>query len=468
MLWSKSILNPGLEFPLTTLATIEGKVPPELQLTLYRNGPGRLTRGNLSVGHWFDGDGAILAVHFTKAEVKATYRYVQTSGYMAETKANHYIYPNYGMTSPGPFWNNWGKDIKNSANTSVLALSDRLLALWEGGNPYALDLKTLETKGIESLRGGLTEKDSFSAHPKVDHQRQEIYNFGVVLGSKFSLNLYKINFQGEITKKLNIPLKGYPLIHDFVLAGPYLVFFIPPVEIEILPILLGMNSYSESMRWRPEKGTQVLVIDRETFSVVSQGVTDAWFQWHYSNGYQEKDGSLVIELARYPDFKTNQYLKEVATGKTQTLAKSTLWRVRLNPQTAQVLSQEEILDRQCEFPVVQPDQVGKKWSQTYLLVHPEGVKAEEEILGTIACLDHNTGRLSVADLGSDVYASEPIYVPNQDDGWILTVVYNGKEEKSEVRIYNSAHLEGSPVCRLGLPEVIPPSFHGTWKATTTV
>jgi len=39
------------------------------------------------------------------------------------------------MTAPGPIWNQWLKPINNVANTSVLALPDKLLALWEGGKP---------------------------------------------------------------------------------------------------------------------------------------------------------------------------------------------------------------------------------------------------------------------------------------------------------------------------------------------
>ncbi|MDE5081741.1 MAG: carotenoid oxygenase family protein [Trichodesmium sp. St15_bin1_1] len=34
------------------------------------------------------------------------------------------------------------QSVKNVANTSVLALPDRLLALWEAGHPYGINLQT--------------------------------------------------------------------------------------------------------------------------------------------------------------------------------------------------------------------------------------------------------------------------------------------------------------------------------------
>lgn len=179
--WAKAFQKPATEFPLTPLSIIEGKIPPSLNGTLYRNGPGRLERGGISVGHWFDGDGAILAVHFKGSNASAIYRYVQTEGFKEETKAGKLLYGNYGMTAPGAFWNQWFKPIKNAANTSVLALPDKLLALWEGGNPHKLDLENLDTLGKDNLEK-LEDGMGYSAHPKVDAETGEIFNFGVSPG----------------------------------------------------------------------------------------------------------------------------------------------------------------------------------------------------------------------------------------------------------------------------------------------
>nr|WP_238553655.1 carotenoid oxygenase family protein [Fortiea contorta] len=67
--WARAFAEPGKEFPLTQLPIISGKIPDGLRGTLYRNSPARLERGDKRVGHWFDGDGAILAVNFTESPV---------------------------------------------------------------------------------------------------------------------------------------------------------------------------------------------------------------------------------------------------------------------------------------------------------------------------------------------------------------------------------------------------------------
>lgn len=462
--WSNAIAQPAAEFDLTPLSIIAGAIPSNLRGSLYRNGPARLSRGKQRVGHWFDGDGAILGVHFTAQGASGVYRYVQTQGYTDEQSAAAFIYPNYGMTAAGAFWNNWLKPIKNAANTSVLALPDRLLALWEGGKPHALDLEDLSTIGIDKL-SALTDKQPFSAHPKVDPITGKIFNYGVGGGVNGTLNLYRCDRTGKLELQNSHPLSGLPLIHDFCFAGRYLVFLVSPVRVNIAPVALGQKSYSDSLQWQPELGTEILIFDRDDLSLVSRGKTDPWFQWHFANGYVNQAGQIVTEFTRYEDFATNQYLKEVASGFSETHAPGTLWSLVIEPQTGKVVSNQQILAACGEFPLVSPLKVGRPWRYTYLNVHRDGVTHGEELFNAIARFDRTTGKMAIADMGKNCYPAEPILVPSTDceQGWLLTVVFDGNTNSSEVRIYDSNQLSEAPVCRLALPSIIPPGFHGTWK-----
>jgi len=463
--WAKAIAKPATEFPLTQLSIVSGKIPANLKGSLYRNGPARLERGGMQVGHWFDGDGAILAVHFAEGQARATYRYVQTEGYLEEEKADKLIYGNYGMAPKGLWWQRFGKTSKNVANTSVIALPDKLLALWEGGLPHALDLETLETYGLENLEG-LDRKRSYSAHPKRDPQTGEIFNFGVSYGKNATLNLYRSDRNGKLIRQNQAALQGLPMIHDFVLAGDYLIFCIPPLRMNPFPILLNLQSYSDSLAWKPQEVTEILVFDRHNLELVSRNIAEPWFQWHFGNGYSDRDGNLVFDLIRYSDFATNQFLKEVATGKIKTPAKGTLWQIRLNPQTGSLIESAELLERSCEFPIVAPAQVGKNSRYTYLSVrHSED--QQTELFDAIARYDYQTNTVTEADLGTNRYPMEPLFAPdptNPDKGYIITVVFDGDRECSEVWIFDSDLLDAEPVCRLALPSIVPMGFHGTWRS----
>jgi carotenoid cleavage dioxygenase-like enzyme len=450
---------------------VHGQVPAGLRGTLYRNGPARLGRGGMPVGHWFDGDGAVLRIAFGGGAARATYRYVQSTGYRREAERDRLLYGNYGMTAPGPIWNHWRRPLKNAGNTSVIATTEALLALWEGGHPHALDAETLETLGESDLAGGggaLGKAEPFSAHPKQDPETGEIYNFGVSIpGPNARLMLYRCDRAGRLLAKQRLDLDGVPLIHDWVMAGRWLVFLVPPVRISVLPVLLGLSSYAGSMRWRPELGTQILVFDRETLELVSRGETEPFYQWHFGNGaHNDQDGWLVLDLARYADFSTNQHLREVAAGRTTTPAEARLWRMALSPQTARVEAMEEMSPRSVEFPVVPPEQLARPWRRTYMAAHRIGTDTTAERYDTLACYDHVANLFTEADLGDGRYPSEPNVVADADDPsrhWLISVIYDGGEDVGEAWIYDAERLADGPACVLALPEVVPLNFHGCWR-----
>ncbi len=470
--WHGAFAEPAKEFPPTDLKILSGRIPEGLQGTFYQNGTGRLERGGQPVGHWFDGDGAILRVALSPDRATATYRYVQTKGYVAEREAGKFLFGNYGMRSPGPLWKHIlglfnGTTIKNSANTSVFALEDKLLALWEAGNPHCLDLETLETIGIESL-GWLKTAQPFSAHPLRDPESGEIYSIGV--SPRCELSIYRCDASGNLIKQGAIALKDVPLVHSFVIAGPYLVFLVSPVKVNVLPLLLNKLAYADAMEWAPEKGTRILVVDRETLEIVSDSHTEPWFQWHCGNGCVE-DGSIRLDYARFDDFtRINEVLREVPSGRMETTAYGRLWQLRLDPKTGHVLSNDCVVERDCEFPQVPDSKVGQPWEQTYVLMHREGVKAGEDWFGAVGRFDYKTQQLDQTDLGEGYYGSEPLHVSakqvlsKRSEGWLLIVVYNSVNNQSELWILDAKVLD-EPVCRLALPSVIPIGFHGTWRAS---
>ncbi len=463
--WEKAFTQPLQDFPLTPLEPIAGQVPLGLRGSLYRNGPVLFERGGERIAHWFDGDGAVLGVHFGGGAATGVYRTVQTAGYLAEAEAGQFQQSGYGRRASESFWKSGSNEPKNAANTSVLVLENRLLALWEGGHPHALDLQTLETIGLDNLES-LAKGETFSAHPKIDPQTGEIYNFGITFGRQTHLHLYRCDRTGKMLRRSKISLKSIPLIHDFVLAGSYLIFCVSPVSLNPLPLLLHWKSYSEAMRWKPALGTQVLVIDRNTLELVNQSEADPWFQWHFGNGFVDRDGQVVVDVVRYADFKTNQFLQEVPSGNSHTDAPSQLWQLRLDPHTAKISSSECLSDRTCEFPTVAPALVGQSSRYTYLNTRSERGKGTD-LFDAIAAFDHERGEMTVADVGEHCYASEPIFAPNAENpeqGWILSVVYMGDHHTSEVWIFESHALDNGPICRLALPLPVALSFHGTWKA----
>lgn len=206
------------------MRVLEGKVPSDLKGDLYRNTVSNQVRNGEEVKHLFDGDGVVVNVNFEGGEAYGQQSFVKTREYLHEEKEGRYLYGSIGRLPnrevlkyfKGP-WMSYA--IKNSSNTSVLALEDKVLSLWEGGHPYSLDRKTLETKGLDQI-GGLKAGHSFSAHPKIDPLTGHIFNIGTT--NRRDICLYEMNSKGELLRQglLKNERKGSDLfVHDMCLAG---------------------------------------------------------------------------------------------------------------------------------------------------------------------------------------------------------------------------------------------------------
>ena len=132
---------------------IDGQVPAGLRGTLYRNGSGRNDLGGQWFPHWFDGDGMISAIRFDDRGIHYRNRYVATDNYRDETRAGHIVNRGFGKMRPGGVLANALRQPANVSNTSVVVRDGRLLSLWEGGPPFALDPVTLDTRGVETFGG---------------------------------------------------------------------------------------------------------------------------------------------------------------------------------------------------------------------------------------------------------------------------------------------------------------------------
>ena len=84
----------------------------------------------------------------------------------------------------------------------------------------------------------------------------------------------------------------------------------------------------------------------------------------------------------------------------------------------------------------------------------------------IAKIDTQTGENKIYDFGEGCLVGEPVFVPKagskkEDDGWILTMVYDPSDHHTFVGIVNPASFD-SEHARVHLPFHVPLAFHGSF------
>ena len=448
---------------------VEGTVPAELRGTLYRTGPSLFSSFGKRYGHLFDGDGAVTAVQFGNEHTLGATRLVRSEGLVREHRAGRQLYGGYGTTTPGlkRFWPPAVRSrLKNPANTSILLWSERVFALYEGDLPTEIAPSDLATLGEQDL-GIVVE--SFSAHPHTVRSRQAIYNFGLRYGRKTILDIYELNGSGGGRRLAEVPLAHTTFIHDFGATEKHLVFLAPPVRFDPLRLLFGLDTLDGAMRWRPELGTDVIVVPIDDPERMTRFTIDAFFQWHFLNAY-ERGNEIVVDVVRFPDLESNNWFGElIEPHKMEPYVAGELCRVTLDPGARRGDS-EPRWAHPCEFPRVAPGVESTRHTVGWLAAYGAPVGKYVDCLpDAVAKIDIETGRDSLWSSGGGV-VSEPIFVPRrgngsahaEDDGWVLALVYDPASDASNVTVLDARDLSAGPLARAWFDHHVPPTFHGAF------
>jgi all-trans-8'-apo-beta-carotenal 15,15'-oxygenase len=454
------------------IADITGQIPLELTGTLFRNGPGLLDINNESVRHPFDGDGMICRITFQAGTAHFCNRFVQTKAYLSEQAAGKFLYRGvFGTQKAGGWMSNiFDVSLKNIANTQVVYWGGKLLALWEAAEPHRLDPKTLDTLGIEYLNNTLKPGDPFAAHPLFDPKGCMV-NFGLKTG-KFDrsgllteITIYELDRDGVVVEQHSHPIPGFAFIHDFAITPNYCIFFQNPVSFNPLPFLLGLKGAGECVKFQPENPTKILVIPRNPRSgeQIHTLLTKSGFVFHHANAY-EQDGKISIDSIAYATFPEVEPDKDFRDINFETLAPGQLWRFELDLQTQQVNSQ--LIERRCcEFPTINPANVGYPYRYVYMAAAQ--TLDGNAPLQSIIKLDRSTGAQQLWTVASTGYVNEPVFVPRpggtqEDDGWLLVMTYDGAKDRSAVTILDATDLTKGAIATLQLTHHIPYGLHGSW------
>jgi all-trans-8'-apo-beta-carotenal 15,15'-oxygenase len=418
---------------------VQGEIPDSMRGTFYRIGPGRNEIGGEKFGHWFDGDGMLHSVTFFDDAVRYRNRYVRTSKFRDETKAQRIVKRSFGHNAPGGWRKNVGRIPANCANTSLVYHGDRLLALWEGGHPYQVDPSTLDTVGRFDFDGRLNRVQSFSAHGKL-HPSGSYYNFGLrpSLRGKGHIDLYKISPSGYLVERGGIDVDFLGFFHDFALTENYALFFLSPMAIRNpFPPLLGLQTVDEAMRWQPELGMKIYVVRLHDFGVQQILQVPPFVAIHFGNAWEE-DGKILVNVTSFDDFRVGEVLRNIFTLPANVGGE--LVRFEIDPVRGGLAARKHEKVLPCEFPQWDGRRSCRPTRYVYLdAIVPNGTSG---FFNAVQRLDAETGEVVVHAFEPGRFPSEALFVPEgqkgrEEDGHVVCIVYDAAKHRSDVVILSS-------------------------------
>ena len=420
---------------------VTGAIPPELEGLLLRNGPNPVLDPDPGAYHWFLGDGMLHGIELRDGRARYRNRWVRTSG--AASALGEDAPADEGQPVNG---------IGAVANTHVVAHAGRIFALVESSLPTEVR-PDLSTVGAVDFDGALTS--AFTAHPKIDPVSGEMHFFGYDFMAPPFLRYHVVDARGTFVRSEAIDLPGPAMMHDFAITASSVVWL-------DLPVLFDVTTFGARpfpFVWNPEHGARVGVMPRLGGSddIVWIDI-EPCFVYHALNAYDAADGTVVLDVIRYPDmFAAEIYGPGASTGTT-----FERWTIDAGPGRVWV---EVLDDVSQEFPRIDERQTGR--------VHRYGYTTEAAIgehwsgLGSLRKHDLVAGSVERHDVGPGGAAGEPVFVPaapdsGEDEGWVLSVVYDATRDASDVRIVDATDFGADPTAIVHLPRRVPFGFHGSW------
>lgn len=450
------------ELTLDNLPVI-GEIPRDLSGVYLRNGPNQRFHPNGRY-HWFDGDGMVHAAHFDRGRLTYRNRWVRSEGFLKNEAAGRELY--FGVMETHR--DRADKPMRDTPNTDIIGHGGAAVASWYlAGKPYRLHPITLETLGTPDYADGggapwlRGHNGQFSAHCKVDEITGELFFFDYWNEPPY-MSYGVVGADGRIKHHVPIELPGPRLPHDMAVTEHYSILHDLPLFYDENALRVGRHKIA----FHPELPTRFGVIPRYGApSDIRWFEASPCFIYHVVNAFEEGEEVVMVGCRYMPptDAAGRIDAPKMARMIAQLQMDARLYRWRFNLRTG--LTREEMIDpdNNLEFPTYNTALTGRRTAWSYSLVQ---TREQPHFTGVVR-QNTDTGAMQSYSDGPDTWYSEAPFAPadrarTEDDGYLVSFVWNGRERRSELQVFDARQVERGPMARVLLPRRVPAGFHATW------
>lgn len=260
---------------------------------------------------------------------------------------------------------------------------------------------------------------------------------------------------------------GYTRFSDFAITPKWFVLAKAPLKVDGLGAAFG-KTFSEVLEYDPS-GTAELVFatrlrkeEEEIVIPVDNLVCD-----EFVNAYEEGSPDRVI-LDMVAADRWDGKAHEGARPRWEELDRTSWPKRRLVRYEVDLASKtwtktEGPLQKNLSFTCVNPLLNGKKHCFVF------GAVSQEEVgpMGGIVKIDTETGKVDEWLLKPAEFCGEPLFIAKdgmneEDDGYLITVTFDGEKSTSDVVILDAKSLAQGPICRFPLSNPMPHGRRGCW------
>ena len=440
-----------------------GEIPKDFSGIYLRNGPNQ-RHAPYGLHHWFDGDGMIHSAEFKEGKVSYRNKWIKTKSLAKESEEGRSIWPGLMDTPDRDLKTSWGSDLwlKDNSNTDIAIHAGKAITtFYQCGEAYQLDPVTLNTLGsidLESQGARL-----MSAHCMNDESNGDLLFFDYAVKPPY-MTYGVINKESQLVNFTPIELPGARLPHSMAFTPNYSILMDLPMFWD--PELLAKDLHKVS--FYPEMQSRFGILNR-----MASGDTIRWFDadpcyiYHIIN-FWEEENEVILDVCRMSSPVPSQEVRQKLSGPYGTMLAwlkldACYHRYRFNLETGET-KEETIGGLLSEFPVINNRYGGLCSRYSY---HVTLADTDVILFDGIIKMDSITGSVEQYKFPQGSFGSEMQFAPRdysrkEDDGYLILFVTNIESKKGEIQIFSAEDLTKGPLCRLIVPQQIPPGFHSSF------
>jgi carotenoid cleavage dioxygenase-like enzyme len=344
--------------------------------------------------------------------------------------------------------------ISDNVNVNIQPFAGALVAMTEAPKQARIDPLSL------AITDWLRYDDelgpvSMTAHPVIDREAGTVVNIAQAFGARSECVLYQ-HRSDELRRRVlaRWPAREQPYVHSFGLTPRRAILIDHPLRVRPSKMLWSEKPYIEHFRWRPARGTRLVLLDRDG-GEPRIAETEACFVFHVANAFEEPDAT-VLDVLAYPDpgivaERRVENLANAPTGKGEYL------RMRIAAGGRVALERRDA--PRFDFPTVHPRVLGQAhrfcWG-----ADPWSARGSSSLYK----LDVQGGAMRAARLEGWM-AGEPLFVPEpgaagEDAGVLLAVGSHLERKAAALFVVDASTMDLRAVAEA--PVDVPLGFHGTF------
>jgi len=264
--------------------------------------------------------------------------------------------------------------------------------------------------------------------------------FGYSIGTREKLHYSVVSAEGQILRTEPIQIPQSVMMHDFAITENYTIFMDLPLEMSLMNCYVyhTVNAWEEATE---TVGDEIVLVGcrMEQTDVIAPP------------GHSTKDPGHSMEVER-------------ANSKPQNLANLHRWVFNLKSGE---MREEQLDDRVAEFPRYNEALTGRRNRYSYTGQGTMPDPGQGQLFYGLIKYDLQSGTSVEHNFGPNRYGGEAAFVPRpagsaEDDGWLVTIVFDEATESSELVVVDAQHLDQPPVARVLMPQRVPYGFHSIW------